>query len=182
MGSRKRQAPPSTTAPSNEWDPPKIAPADWSFWRRWNELVAATAPNPSLSFPSLHASNDLYGYDALPNEPHRNSTKKKSPKTNGTSYGHVHVLLIKWQDDDWFDGEMTELADGFKHCYNFHTVKRYEIPSEDCEQALRDYLENWVAKYSKPKTLLMVYYGGHGYRVDNKHLGWALKYGSLLPV
>lgn len=113
------------------------------------------APEPSPQTPVTNT--DPWGFDAVAGELVRIPAKKKSPKTGGTSYGHAHVLLLRWEADDTFKNETAALAYVFKQEFNCHTVKTLEIPSENSFWAVQRYLDTWVTIYSRHKTLLIVH-------------------------
>lgn len=78
------------------------------------------------------------------------------------SYSAVYVLLLSWQHDDLgVDSETGRLAKAFEEVYGFQ-VERYLIPSEEPDDALEETLKTFVRSYQSPRSLLIIYYGGHG--------------------
>ncbi|KAG4439647.1 hypothetical protein IFR05_004844 [Cadophora sp. M221] len=75
-------------------------------------------------------------------------------------YSKVHVLLLKWVDDDLgVDSELKDLGQVFSGLFRYD-VDVFEIPNEKPDKALSrrviDFLEN-----DSDQALFIVYYGGH---------------------
>ena len=89
------------------------------------------------------------------------------------SYSAVYVLLLSWEDDDLgVISEIKDLAFTFENAYGFQ-VERYLIPSEEPDDAFDERLKTFVRSYQSPRSLLIVYYGGHG-MLNASRLGiWA---------
>lgn len=78
------------------------------------------------------------------------------------SYSAVYVLLLSWEDDDLgVISEIKDLAFTFENAYGFQ-VEEYLIPSKEPDDAFDEKLKNFVRRYESPRSLLIVYYGGHG--------------------
>lgn len=84
------------------------------------------------------------------------------------NYNQSHVLLLKWEGDHEFDDEVTHLARVFKKDMKCHTVRRLDMPTENSQVAVEAYIASWLEKFGKSKSLLTVYYGGHGSLRDGK--------------
>ncbi|KAH7395585.1 hypothetical protein BKA64DRAFT_745783 [Cadophora sp. MPI-SDFR-AT-0126] len=75
-------------------------------------------------------------------------------------YSKVHVLLLKWEDDDLgVETELEDLRHVFSDLFNYG-VDVFHIPSEKPDKALKrrvfDFLE-----HDGEETLLILYYAGH---------------------
>lgn len=95
------------------------------------------------------------------------------PKAGGASrYSAVQVLLLSWEEDDLkVIDEVTTLDIVFTDLYGFG-VEQWLIPSSDSHDELGDRLRAFKKQYSKEDTLLIVYYGGHGYLNDSRQPVW----------
>ncbi|MCJ1438958.1 hypothetical protein MMC27_008348 [Xylographa pallens] len=85
---------------------------------------------------------------------------------NGPSgYTRVGVLLITWQDDDMNlkKSEVDRLQAIFKTQFNFET-QHFQIPPNKSDTALLAAVTNFANEYNSPDNLMIVYYGGHGYK------------------
>ena len=89
------------------------------------------------------------------------------------SYSAVYVLLLSWEHDDLgVISEINHLAVTFEKAYGFQ-VERYLIPSVKPDDAFEQTLKTFVRRYESPRSLLIVYYGGHG-MLNASRLGiWA---------
>ena len=89
------------------------------------------------------------------------------------SYSAVYVLLLSWEHDDLgVIREIDDLTVTFEKAYGFQ-VKKYLIPSEEPDDAFEEILKTFVRNYQNPRSLLIVYYGGHG-MLNASRLGiWA---------
>jgi hypothetical protein len=91
----------------------------------------------------------------------------------GCQYKQVHVLLLKWADDDLGVADELKQLKGFfynKYCFNVDT---FDIPSEYPYDALEWRLADFKSNYSIPENLLIVYYGGHWYFDGQNRLLWS---------
>lgn len=88
------------------------------------------------------------------------------------SYAAVYVLLLSWKHDDLgVDIEIDKLAVVFGEAYGFQ-VERFLIPNEEPDEALAESLKGFVRRYQNPRSLLIVYYGGHGGLNDARLALW----------
>ena len=88
-------------------------------------------------------------------------------------YAAVYVLLISWLNDDLKVAvEVDHLAEIFSNAYGF-LVERFFIPNDDPDDSLAESLNSFVRNYQSPRSLLIVYYAGHGELNDSRLLQWA---------
>ena len=89
------------------------------------------------------------------------------------SYSAVYVLLLSWEHDDLgVESEIDDLAIAFGEAYGFQ-VERYRIPNEEPDEAFEETLKQFVRSYQNPRSLLIIYYGGHGLLNDSRLGIWA---------
>jgi hypothetical protein len=129
------------------------------FATRYGRVVwySILKPKPSIISPpktSLETINDT------------RSSNDGSVSVSQRPYDEVHVLLISWQGADArFYKQLTELRNVFRDYYNYEegdsTVEDFLIPSDDSKNALDDKLSEFLEK-DGPRSLLILYYGGHG--------------------
>lgn len=82
--------------------------------------------------------------------------RSKSPYTS------VHVLLLRWTDDDLnVQLELTKLRKVFEYHFNF-AVEQWNIPSHNPTRALQAKLYAFQDAHQSEDELLIMYYGGHG--------------------
>ena len=92
---------------------------------------------------------------------HSQSTQIRVPQVQH-AYAAVYVLLLSWENDDLgVCTEIDQLAAVFGQAYDFW-VERSLIPDKEPDGALEETLKSFVKKYESPRSLLIVYYGGHG--------------------
>lgn len=91
------------------------------------------------------------------------------PKAGPSRYCDVHVLLLSWEDDDsGLISEINDLEDLFRHVYRYNT-NQWRIPSTNSPIALARRILRSIDEAGTSDTLLIVYYGGHGFiNVDRK--------------
>ncbi|KAL9038919.1 MAG: hypothetical protein Q9180_002841, partial [Flavoplaca navasiana] len=83
------------------------------------------------------------------------------PRPN-TSYHSVHVLLLRWAEDDLnVQVELTVLKSVLENQYRF-TTEQWDIPSSSPTRALQTKLYEFQNCHQSEDELLIVYYGGHG--------------------
>jgi len=76
-------------------------------------------------------------------------------------YTAVHVLLLRWLDDDLqVQIEISELNSVFAEQFSFQ-VEQWQIPSVSPTRALQTKLYDFQDARQSEKELLIVYYGGH---------------------
>lgn len=96
-----------------------------------------------------------------------------SVRSREDRYLYTRVLLLSWDAaDPRFDEELRRLESTFADVYNFST-SRYRIPSNDSYDGLTMSLREFL-KHDDPETLLILYYGGHGYSDTDNNLLWSL--------
>ncbi|KAL8958678.1 MAG: hypothetical protein Q9193_004313 [Seirophora villosa] len=79
-----------------------------------------------------------------------------------TPYTSVHVLLLRWAEDDLnVLDELTTLKRVFENQFRFAT-EQWDIPSQNSTRALQTKLYNFQDAHQNENELLIVYYGGHG--------------------
>ncbi|KAL8647832.1 MAG: hypothetical protein Q9226_006266 [Calogaya cf. arnoldii] len=79
-----------------------------------------------------------------------------------TLYTSVHVLLLRWAEDDLnVQHELTTLMNVFNNQYSFAT-EQWDIPSQSPTRALQTKLYDFQNSHQNEDELLIVYYGGHG--------------------
>ncbi|MCJ1472685.1 hypothetical protein MMC13_001334 [Lambiella insularis] len=79
-----------------------------------------------------------------------------------TGYTRVGVLLITWERDD-MNLKVDKLQAIFRDKFSFETVP-FQIPSANSDTALLEKVSHFVHEYNSPDNLMIVYYGGHGYK------------------
>jgi hypothetical protein len=91
-------------------------------------------------------------------------------------YKSVHALLLVFEDDDLGTShEVDQLFQVFKNDLHVTTSKKFRIPSKTPFAVLEKLLCDWKAKYSRPESLLIVYFGGHGYQDDFYRIRFSAK-------
>ena len=96
-----------------------------------------------------------------------------------TSYAVVQVLLLSWSATDlgpMVARETRDLQDVFRDDYGFQT-EYFELQGrlarKDLEKKLFDYKHELEVKFLERKTLLIVYYNGHGAVDPSGRLIWS---------
>ena len=87
--------------------------------------------------------------------------------TGSTRYQHVHVLMLSWErqfDDLNVQGEVDALRTVFRDTYNFNVVHKQLIRKEKrrTQTQINRIVADWVDDNDGLKTLLIVYFAGHG--------------------
>ncbi|KAL8887036.1 MAG: hypothetical protein Q9192_006383 [Flavoplaca navasiana] len=78
-----------------------------------------------------------------------------------TSYTAVHVLLLRWADDDLnVQVELSSLKAVLENQYLF-AAEQWDIPSLNSTRALQTKLYDFQNSHQSEDELLIVYYGGH---------------------
>lgn len=93
------------------------------------------------------------------------NTMAEGKYQNPSLYDNVEVLLLCWATSDMdTTTEVQELGDVFVNDFGYHTTTEYL--NADSKQKLQVQVNARVAKFvgdhDGPKTLLLVYYAGHG--------------------
>lgn len=82
--------------------------------------------------------------------------------TTPRRYDAVHVLLVRWEDDDLgTETEINDLDKIFRETYHYSTECQ-TIPTDDAFNSLECTVVNFRQKNDSPDNLLIFYYGGHG--------------------
>ena len=87
--------------------------------------------------------------------------------TSSTEYRHVHVLMLSWEtrhDDLKVQEEIDALKTVFEQTFNYHVTHERLIKRDNkkTQTQVNSIVAGWVDKYDGPKTLLLVYFAGHG--------------------
>ena len=94
---------------------------------------------------------------------------EEGPYSNSRSYQKVHVLLLSWHedyDDLKVNKEVDALHTVFKETFNFN-VRRERLSHDENKTAqacVNKIVADWVYEYDGLRTLLIVYFAGHGKR------------------
>ena len=121
------------------------------------DLVASQIPpRSSNALHEEHLQDFKEFFDQL------NAAAKSVLPKNPRRYSDVHVLLVRWEDDDLgTEKELDDLEDVLRNVYCYST-ERYLIPSDDSMTQLEYRLNDFRKAYDSKTTLLILYYGGHG--------------------
>lgn len=121
---------------------------------------------PRVPFTKPHTSLEQFTVDIS------RSLKRTFP-TDPRRYDSVHVLLLRWADDDLgTEREIKDLDSVFSDTYHY-TTERGIIPSKISHAKLEHMITCFRDSRDSPDNLLILYYGGHGVRdFDNKSI-WA---------
>ncbi|KAI0134252.1 hypothetical protein BJ170DRAFT_679157 [Xylariales sp. AK1849] len=87
-------------------------------------------------------------------------------------YSNVSVLILRWEEDDASDQELTALEQVLRERYNYRT-DRWNIPTvPNPSVKLGVYMASFLER-AAPDHLLIVFYVGHGYVGADNELFWA---------
>lgn len=101
------------------------------------------------------------------------SAKRAFPNSAYSRYSEVHVLLIRWEEDELeVEHEMEDLLKVFKDMYGFST-ERFLIPTQNSHRKLNHKALSFVEEHEKEDMLLIVYYGGHGVINKSRQSTWS---------
>ena len=90
-----------------------------------------------------------------------NQALKTSFPPGPNYYTAVHVLLLRWADDDLgIQSEISALRSVFETRFHFD-VEEWQIPSLNPTRALQKKLYGFQDAHQSETELLIVYYGGH---------------------
>ena len=90
-----------------------------------------------------------------------NQALKTSFPSGPNYYTAVHVLLLRWADDDLgVQSEISALHNVFQTQFHFE-VEEWQIPSLNPTRALQKKLYDFQNDHQSETELLIVYYGGH---------------------
>ena len=101
------------------------------------------------------------------------------PRKYQSRYAEVYVLLLCWEDDDLgVSSEINELDNVLRDVYQYKT-DRWKIPSMQSHVALTrrilgamDQVIHREDQELHHDSLLIVYYGGHGYMNEHRDCVW----------
>jgi Caspase domain len=87
--------------------------------------------------------------------------------TNSTRYKAVEVLMLSWEsklDDLKVQGEIEDLKAVFEQQFHFHVSSRCleRVETRKTQLQINKIVADWVYEYDGPKSLLIVYFAGHG--------------------
>ncbi|KAL8721476.1 MAG: hypothetical protein Q9225_001855 [Loekoesia sp. 1 TL-2023] len=94
------------------------------------------------------------------------------PRSGQGRYSDVYVLLLSWEDDDL--GVATEIAEldyVFRKIYRYRT-DHWRIPSMQSHIMLVRRILQALEEARSSDTLLIFYYGGHGYMNEHRDCVW----------
>jgi hypothetical protein len=102
------------------------------------------------------------------------AAKSTFPITSSLLYTSVHVLLLRWKDDDLgVAEEADQLAKVFSDSYHFEVTTGL-IPSDSPSRWLSRKILNFVElEDDSRQTLKIVWYGGHSYISDSNQCMWS---------
>ncbi|KAI6750229.1 hypothetical protein HG531_007494 [Fusarium graminearum] len=93
-------------------------------------------------------------------------------QTERHPYTDVSVLLLRWEDDESVDEDLTALEQVLQKQYKYRTEK-WHIPTvPDLSKKLGVQMASFL-EHAKPNHLLIIYYAGHGYVSSDGQLFWA---------
>lgn len=84
---------------------------------------------------------------------------------NGWLHEKTCVLLISWHesmDKLKVEDEVHRLDTTFTTLYNYNVTRRYIMPDKLAQVQLSKYVADFVYEFDNEKTLLIIYYAGHG--------------------
>ncbi|KAL8919466.1 MAG: hypothetical protein Q9208_006751 [Pyrenodesmia sp. 3 TL-2023] len=94
------------------------------------------------------------------------------PRVARSRYHDVYVLLLSWEDDDLgVQSEVNELDHVFENVFRYKT-NRWRIPTSKSHNALVRRIMEALEEAEVGNSLLIVYYGGHGYMNEDRHCVW----------
>ena len=95
-------------------------------------------------------------------------------------YAEVHVLFLSWEDDLLgVSKEIVELRNVFQHTYHYDT-EEWHIPSNRSHNSLVKRITEYLEAYERKRSLLIVYYAGHGHLNDDRQLVGAWSVQSMI--
>ncbi|KAH8671338.1 hypothetical protein BX600DRAFT_480476 [Xylariales sp. PMI_506] len=87
-------------------------------------------------------------------------------------YSNASVLILRWEEDDSVDEELTGLEKVFRERYNYRT-ERWNIPNVANASVKLGVRMTKFLESSSPDHLLILYYAGHSYLGPGNQLVWA---------
>ena len=129
--------------------------------------MSTEARTHDISLSGCHIS-DLDNWTRILNQ----TISAAHPRTAGSRYTNVDVLLLSWEDDDLgVATEIQELDDVFHQVYGYKT-EQWKIPSIQSHIALVRRILDSLADSASRDRLSIVYYGGHGYMSHQRDCVW----------
>lgn len=90
--------------------------------------------------------------------------------SGGFRYDQAHVLFLSWEDDLLgVSREISELDSVFQQHYHYST-EEWHIPSNRAHNSLIRKMSDFIDAHDDRKTLLIIYYAGHGRLNDDRQL------------
>lgn len=96
-------------------------------------------------------------------------------------YDEAHVLLLGWEHDEDDSNSNKDMRAGLeklegvlKRFFNYRTYSEWRIPHEEPTDALSTRLREFRRAYNRRRSLLILYYAGHGAVDRNRSLLWLL--------
>lgn len=129
-----------------------------------------TMMRPEMSIPAEFSTADnesQNGNEKSALELLWNNVMDRGSHRGFTTYTNVQVLLLCWADncdDLTTKEEVTRLSATFEKRFNFHTQIKYLDTSHRTRSQLQvnSIVASYVGAHDGPRTLLIVYYAGHG--------------------
>ncbi|KAF8851826.1 hypothetical protein BDZ45DRAFT_750223 [Acephala macrosclerotiorum] len=85
-------------------------------------------------------------------------------------YEVVHAMLLTWEESGkHIEQEAEQLASVLSEDYSLTSVTSMKMSSK-CFESFITTFTRWVCEHSKPDTLLILHYGGHGYTNEEGRL------------
>ncbi|KAL8915002.1 MAG: hypothetical protein Q9171_000442 [Xanthocarpia ochracea] len=117
-------------------------------------------PSSSLSHPDKYNVEHISNLEVFSQDLQK-AIANSFPRPS-TLFTSVHVLLLRWVEDDLnVQEELTALKAVFDNQYGFAT-EQWNIPSQNSTRALQSKLYDFQNCHQSEDELLIVYYGGHG--------------------
>ena len=115
--------------------------------------------DPPLTHPRCYNSDHVEKLELFAED--LNQALKTSFPSGPNPYTAVHVLLLRWTEDDLgVEVEISALRKTFETGFHFD-VEEWQIPSLNSTRALQKKLYNFQEVHQSETELLLVYYGGH---------------------
>lgn len=106
-----------------------------------------------------------------------NSIMEQGDYSTGHSYTKIEVLMLSHdeeQDDLKLEPEMEALKKVFENSFNFgvtvEKIKKHHQRMKRSQAQVNAIVANWAYKHDGPRTLLIVYFAGHGTPSDKNEL------------
>lgn len=103
------------------------------------------------------------------------AAKAVFPNVGTSRYRNVHVLMLKWKDEDPnlpVSYDIPKLQDVFEQIYGFET-ELWDIPGQDCHTEVNQKIIDFSRLGGNSKEdLKILFYAGHGKITSNRLLSW----------